>query len=243
MKTINLCGLAAVSARWRQNPDSIERLFFDYDTGRKVGDMTKAMARMRKVYRCVENEELEKVAGSIHHGGIIAVVNAPELVGPTRSDPRAWAAARAPIVILDRIGNAHNLGAIVRTAAFYGVKHIIIPDTPEAARPNDAAYRVAEGGFESVQVWLPYNMVPLVEDLAAAGYEVVAASTRDGHGRTDDIKPGRPIAIVLGNEERGVSDELARVCTRRVTLPGTGNVESLNVSVAGAILMDRLLAR
>ena len=242
-KTLNLCGHATVTARWRRAPESIQRLFFDYPTSRRIGVMTKALATARKVYRCVEPAELEKIAGTVHHGGIVAVVEAPRLESPRRGDPRRWAAAGEPVLVLDRIGNAHNLGAIARTAAFLGVKHMVIPDTSEAARPNDAAYRVAEGGFEHLSVWLPRDLGALVRDLAAAGYDVVAAATRGGAKSEGNAESAAPVALVLGNEEEGLSADLAAACTRAVTLAGTGAVESLNVSVAAAILLDRLLGR
>jgi TrmH RNA methyltransferase len=81
-----------------------------------------------------------------------------------------------------------------------------------------------------------------VRDLATAGYDVVGAATRGGRpeakGRSE-----RPIALVLGNEEHGLADDVARACTRLVTIPGAGGVESLNVSVAAAVLMWELIAR
>ena len=242
-KTLNLCGLAAVTARWKRDPDSVQRLFFDQATSRKIGSVAQVLAKERKVYRCIDAAELEKVAGSVHHGGIVAVVDAPQLASPQRGDPRKWAADGAGVLVLDRIGNAHNLGAIARTAAFYGVKHILIPDTPTAARPNDAAYRVSEGGLEAVTVWQPRNLAGLLRDMVAAGYETVGAATRGGRDDVSAMKRGAPVAIMLGNEEQGLSAELDALCTRRVTLGGTGAVESLNVSVAGAILMDRVWGR
>ena len=239
-KTITLCGLAAVKARWETNPMSFRRLFFDPAMGRKVPEISKALAAAKKIYRCVEAEELQRVAGSVHHGGIVAIVMAPRMEAPRRTDPEAWAEAKESVLVLDGVGNPHNLGAIARTAAFYGIKHIVIPDTAEAARPNDAAYRVAEGGLEYITIWTPRDVVALVRDLARLGYEVVGAATRGGPDALKDLRPGAPIALVMGNEERGMSREIERACTRLVTLEGTGHVESLNVSVAGAILMDRL---
>jgi len=82
--------------------------------------------------------------------------------------------------VLDRIGNAHNLGAIARTAAYFGVPRIIIPDDPAAAKPTDAAHRVAEGGFEHLEVWQAKDPVALARELAAAGFDVVGAATRGG---------------------------------------------------------------
>ena len=239
-KTITLCGMAAVTSRWEKNPESFRRLFFDHDKGRQIGAMSKALAAARKIYRCVEADELARVAGSVHHGGIVAIVMAPRFEAPTRSDPEKWAAAKEGVLVLDRVGNSHNLGALARTAAFYGIKHIVIPDTPEAAKPNDSAYRIAEGGLEHVTVWTPRDLVPLMHDMAELGYELVGAATREGANDLTDLNPDAPLALVMGNEEGGMSRGVVRACTRLVTLAGTGHVESLNVSVAGAILMDRL---
>ena len=242
---LKLCGLATVRARFARDARSIQRLYFDYATGRKVGVMCKALAGARKVYRCVEPAELEKIAGTVHHGGIVAVVTAPILRAPTAADFQAWATARAPVLLLDRIGNAHNLGAIARTAGFFGVTHLVLPDDPVAALPGEAAYRVAEGALESVQVFRAPSLVHLGGELIAAGYEVVGAATRGG--RPELARPravaAKPVALALGNEEHGLAPALLGVCTRTVTIPGRGAVESLNVSVAAAVLMWELFAR
>ncbi len=239
---LKLCGLAAVRARFARDPDSIIRLFFDEATSRKVGIMSKVLAQAKKVYRCVPPVELEKIAGSVHHGGIVAVVQAAAVRTPTVENLRAWAARRETVLVLDRIGNAHNLGALARTAAFFGVPRIVIADEATAAKPSDAAHRVAEGGLEHVEVWQTKDLVALARDLAAAGYEVVGAATRGGPPEASRSAT-KPIALVLGNEEHGIAPELAQACTRLVTIPGAGAVESLNVSVAGAVLLWELVGR
>jgi TrmH RNA methyltransferase len=239
---LKICGLAAVRARFAKDPDSIIRLFFDEPTSRKVGIMSKVLAQAKKVYRCVPPAELEKIAGSVHHGGIVAVVQPPALRTPTSENLRVWAGRRETVLVLDRIGNAHNLGALARTAAFFGVPRIVIADEATAAKPSDAAHRVAEGGLEHVEVWQTKDLVALARDLAAAGYEVVGAATRGG--RPEANRAGKkPVALVLGNEEHGIAPELAQACTRLVTIPGAGAVESLNVSVAGAVLLWELVGR
>lgn len=244
-KELVLCGLAAVRARFERDPGSIQRLFFDQETGRRIGPICKALAAARKVYRCVEPPELEKVGGTLHHGGIVAVVTAPALRTPSPADVRSWAAQGRPVLLLDRIGNAHNLGAIARTAGFFGISTIIIPADPAAALPGEAAFRVAEGGLEVVEVMRVPRLAVFARELAGAGYEVIGAATRGGHlGAT---APGagkpRPIALVMGNEEHGLAPEVAAACTRWVTIPGQGAVESLNVSVAAAVLMWELIVR
>lgn len=245
---LKLCGLAAVKARFTRDPGSIKRLFFDHAMGQRVGLICKALSREKKVYRLVEPAELEKIAGSIHHGGIVAIVYAPPLRTPTPADIRVWAKRGESLLVLDRIGNAHNLGAVARTAAFFGVPRIVIPDDATAARPSDAAYRVAEGGFEHLEVCLTKDLVGFARELVVAGYEVVGAATRGaaalrGPERKADKTERKPVALLLGNEEHGLSPEVIAACTRLVTIPGSGKVESLNVSVAAAVLMWELLAR
>lgn len=239
---LHLCGLAAVRARFARDAGSIQRLYFDYATGRKIGVICKALAAAKKIYRCVEPAELEKIAGTVHHGGIVAVVPAPALRAPLPADLKAWAAKRVPVLLLDRIGNAHNLGAIARTAGFFGVTHLVLPSDPGAALPGEAAYRVAEGGLEAVQVFRVPNLARFASELKAAGYEVIGAATRGGRPEAAK-REARPIALALGNEEHGLAPEMAAACTRLVTLPGTGAVESLNVSVAAAVLLWELVAR
>jgi len=239
-KEIPVCGLGSVQARFKANPGSIKRLFFDYATGRKIGAMCKALAAARKVYRCVEPAELEKIAGTGHHGGIVAIVEQRPLNAPTADQLRRWARERAPLLLLDRIGNAHNLGAIARTAAFFGVRNIVIPDHPQQALPGEAAHRVAEGGLESVEIFCVKDLAAFCRELApfyrVIGTAVIGAVPLQKVSGADPRGVAKPVALVLGNEEQGLSPAVAAACSILVTIPGCSRVESLNVSAAAAIL-------
>jgi TrmH RNA methyltransferase len=239
---LKICGLAAVRARFARDASSIQRLYFDYATGRKIGVMCKALAAAKKIYRCVEPPELEKIAGTVHHGGIVAAVAAPALRAPDADTIRKWAAQGAPLLLLDRIGNAHNLGAIARTAGFLGVRRIILPNHPEAALPGEAAYRVAEGGMEAVEIFRVPDLAAIARELVTAGYDVIGAATRGGRAMRQE-KSAKPVAVALGSEEHGLAPEVTRACSRLVTIPGSGEVESLNVSVAAAVLMWELIVQ
>lgn len=241
-KEITICGLPAVRAQFDADPDSIKRLHFDLPTGRKIGAICQALARAKKVYRTAGSAELARISGTLHHGGIVAIVAARDLRTPQAGESRDWVRKHEPLLVLDRVGNAHNLGAIARTAAFFGMPRIVLPEDATAARPGEAAHRVAEGGLAHLEIVRVRALPPFLRELADAGYEVIGAATRGG--RPDAVAPGgKPIALVLGNEEHGLAPEVAAACTRLVTLPGTGKVESLNVSVAGAILLWELIAR
>ena len=246
---LKLCGLPAVQARWRKAPDSFIRLFCDQKTVRQVGNIIKALAAARKVYRCVEEAELVKVAGSTHHGGIVAIVEVEQSEGPADHDLAGWAERREPVLLLDRVGNPHNFGALARTAAFFGVRHLVHVELPGAARANDAAYRVSEGGMEALKVWSVPDLPGLIRRLRASGYEVYGAATRGGlllapgGGASLRAAKKKPCALVMGNEEAGMTLAVEQSCSCLVTLKGTGAVESLNVSVAGALLMWELLGQ
>ena len=234
---IAICGLAAVRARFQRDRGSIVRLFFDRPTSRQVGLMCKALAAARKVYRCVEPAELAKIADSVHHGGIVAVVAVAPPRTATAAEAAHWARRGENLVVLDRIGNAHNLGAIARTAAYLGVPRIVISGEAGAARPGAAAYRVAEGALDAMDLWAVPAIAPFLRELAGLGFDVVGAATRGG---TPSEAGPVPWALVLGNEEQGLAPEVAAACTSLVTIGGGGRVESLNVSAAAAILLHDL---
>ena len=177
---IKICGLAAVRARFQRDASSIVRLYFDQATSKRVGVMCGALAAARKVYRCVEPAELEKIADSVHHGGIVAVVEERAPRAPAPADIASWCRRRENVVVLDRIGNAHNLGAIARSAAYFGVPRLVLAGDHASARPGTAAYRVAEGGLEALEVWTAPEIAPFLRALSAAGYEVLGAATRGG---------------------------------------------------------------
>ena len=230
-----VCGLKAVRSRFETKSSSIRRLFFDEATAPRIGDMCSALATAKKIYRCVEPAELEKIAGSVHHGGIVAIVDRPVLKSPHPDELREWASRGEPLLLLDCISNGHNLGAIIRTAAFFGVTKLILPDHPSAAQPTEATWRVAEGGLDHVEVFQVRRLDLFVRELRKY-YLVIGADTRGG--RPDLTVSGfKPVALVLGNEEEGLAEEVASACDRLVTIPGSGRVESLNVSAAAAVLL------
>ena len=102
---------------------------------------------------------------------------------------------------------------------------------------------MAEGGLEAVEVSTVPEAAPFLRALAAAGYDVVGAATRGGSPPGGSGGTAGPWALVLGNEEHGLAPDVEAACTRLVTIPGAGRVESLNVSAAAAVLVSALIRR
>ncbi len=237
-RELNVCGWQAVSTLFARHPADVRRLFFDAPSGRRAGEFCSLLAQAKKVYRQVEPAELEKVAGTKHHGGIVAVIGERPFLKVTREVLDTWGRTKAPLLLLDRVGNANNIGAIVRTAAFFGVQAIVVADHPAQALPGEAAYRVAEGGMEFVDFYRVPSLPALCADLQRSHF-LVGTSLRGNQLSPSAARERglpRPPAVILGNEEKGMSPEVAAKCDRLVKIPGTDAVESLNVSAAAAIL-------
>lgn len=237
-RELNVCGWQAVSTLFARHPDEVRRLFFDPATGKRAGDLCKVMASARKVYRQVEAPELEKIAGTVHHGGIVAVIGERPLQKVTREVLASWAQAKAPLLLLDRVSNANNVGAIVRTAAFFGVRAVIVPDHPQQALPGEAAFRVAEGGMEFVDFYRVPSLPEFGAELKRSHF-LIGTSLAGNQLSPAQVKVRglpRPPAVILGNEEKGIAPALAAQCDRLVKIPGANTVESLNVSAAAAVL-------
>jgi TrmH RNA methyltransferase len=238
---LRVAGLAAVSALFQQAPERVERLFFLPDLGRAVGRYCQALGRAHKPYRQVDAEDLARIAGTAMHGGVVALAKPRPVIAFDPAEAATWAATVPLLVVLDGIGNPHNLGAIARTAAFLGIDRLVISDDPAQAGPSDAAYRVAEGGLEFVQVLRASALPSTLQQLKPA-YRVVGTAL--GRGRKPEAMPrDRAIALVLGNEERGLSPATLHACDEVVTIPGSGWVQSLNVAATAAILMHALRGR
>lgn len=236
---IRVCGQRAVLALFAARPDAIRRLFFSGDMAGAARPICAQLAKSRRPFRQVGEEELQRIAGTMHHGGLVAAVAPRPIRAPAPDDVKRWAAARAPLLILDGVSNPHNFGAIMRTAAFLGVREVVLSERPGQALPSEAAIRVAEGGLEHVTLWRPPALAPFLRALKAS-YRTVAASPR-GTPLGALAPDKRPAALVLGNEEHGLSPAVARECEALVAIRGTGAVESLNVSVAAGILIHALL--
>jgi TrmH RNA methyltransferase len=234
---LRVCGLAAVGALFEHDPGRVERLFFEARLRREVGGFCAVLARARKPYREVDAADLARVAGTVLHGGVAAITRPRPIAGFDPAAAPGWARDGKLILILDGIGNPHNLGAIARTAAFFGIVRILLAHRPEQALPSDASYRVAEGGLEHVTLY--QAALPAALQQLRQSYRILGAALGRG-APVDKLGRGKPAALVLGNEERGADPTTLAACDEFVTIPGSGPVQSLNVAAAAAILIHAL---
>ncbi|MFT3193332.1 tRNA/rRNA methyltransferase, partial [Klebsiella pneumoniae] len=138
------------------------------------------------------------------------------------------------VLALEDVGNPHNLGAIMRSCAHFGVKGVVVQDA--GVLESGAAIRTAEGGAEHVEPITGDSFIDTLDQFRKAGYAIVSTSSHNG---TPLFKAELPkkMVLALGQERDGLSDAAISSADLSVAIEGTGNVESLNVSVATGVLL------
>lgn len=239
---VRVSGLPSVLELFEAGPERVERLYFEAEMRPHVQEHCAYLGRRHKVYRQIKDDEMRRVSGTAMHGGIVALARPRPIRDLDLAEARSWAAAGAPLLILDGIGNPQNIGAIARTAAFFGVPRIVLSGHPGQSGLSDAAYRIAKGGLERIDIYRAQRLPEVLRALAEH-YEVVGTAL-GGSRQLGEIGQGeRPVALVLGNEEDGLSPATLSACSSVVTLQGAGRVQSLNVGAAAAILVHALFGR
>ncbi len=237
-------GLRAALAVFAHRPDAILSAFHAPDRRRALGPLLSALARRRRPYEEVDDATLERLARSVHHEGV--VLHTAPLPAVSLRELVRGLAPDAVLLALDGVGNPHNLGAILRSAAWFGAAGVVVAQAGGAGDGQGAlggaAMRVAQGAAEVVPVaWVP-DLEAALGELTRAGVTLAAAEA-DGGASPFELALPRPLCLVLGNEEEGIRPRLRARCAHLLSVPGTGAVESLNVSVAAGVLLAAACAR
>jgi TrmH RNA methyltransferase len=235
-QTQKVYGLSAVRAVVAQRPEQVLSIAHTRAVRQVLADVLREAARRRIAYREVNEDELSRIAGSLHHEGVCVLAlepAAPELETlARRTEPSGL------IVALDGVQNPHNVGAILRSAAFFGAVGLVLAGQRGARAEGlpPAALRVAEGGAEHVGVLRIPDLVPALRQLAQAGLSIVGADAHAKRSLTELHWPPRAV-LVLGSEAVGLAREVREMCDVTVRVVGRGAVESLNVSVAAGVML------
>jgi len=184
------------------------------------------------------------------------MIEEPVIENLSLEDLELWTEEGKIGVLLHSIGNDHNLGAIARAAAFFNVSFIVLNEKDSAfgseVRLTTSAYRVAEGALEYLTIRKITSTTAFLKD-ASKRLITIGTDTR-ARMRISDLssivkdskvkahKPGSRLGItlVLGNEETGLPKEVKDQCLHILRIPGTGNIDSLNVSQAAALFLHAI---
>jgi TrmH RNA methyltransferase len=236
---LRIHGINAVGAVFARRPQAIRKLYLAQARIPQLQPLLKWCVANRVGYRVVEDADLQKLAASAHHEGVVAEVSRSE-PAPLTSWLRELPGGPQCALWLDGVGNPHNLGAILRSAAHFGVAAALLPKHSTLAL-SGAAARVAEGGAEAVPFVRLGRDDNAIAQLHGAGFKLAATVVRGGTDVFSGKLPER-LVYVLGAEGDGMSPELAAACDLKLRIPGSGAVESLNVSAACAVLLAQWAA-
>lgn len=206
------------------------------------GTVCKNLAAMKHFYKICDDEELEKLCKSNKHQGAVAMIHEPKPLVPNDALFQNWSDEGKLGILLSSVGNDHNLGAIIRSAAFFGADYILLSGEDREARLTSSAYRIAEGGMEHVTVIETKNPEAFVKraarDLILIGADhhakLVLKNLREIIEKEQKNKRG--ILFVVGNEESGIPENIRKQCIP-VSIPGSQNMESLNVAQAATLFL------
>jgi TrmH RNA methyltransferase len=233
-----LYGWNACMSAFKKRPESLLRLFYSRTRGSQLKEVKAWCAEKKLPFRQLDQESLNKVASGTHHEGVVMVVR-PRPCDSVHRLIRANFPKKGLVVALDGIDNPHNQGAILRSCAYFSTQGLVLPKSGTVTGITSSAARMAEGGWESVPVYRNTDLSSTLRDFRQKGWYVVGADT-DAKESLSSLKITFPVVLVLGNEQEGLSDAVKRRCDSLINIPGKGEIQSLNVSVAGGIILAEL---
>lgn len=207
------------------------------------GDLISELAEVTKASKVVVTkvpiEKLNRLTRK-NHQGVVGFMSPIEFANIDHIVDQCFVEGRdALLLVLDRITDVRNFGAIVRTAECVGVDAIIVPSRG-AAQISADAMKTSVGALNFVPICRTNNLTALLKSLQLSGIRLVACTEK-----SEDIYIDKdytaPTAIIMGSEESGISPEILAFCDQKVKIPMNGKVQSLNVSTSTGVILYEVL--
>jgi len=222
---------------------TIDKLFIQKGLHNDLFAELWKLVRLKRInYKHVPLEKINRLTRK-NHQGVFAFISPIDFHNIEDVVPSLYEQGKNPLIlVLDRITDVRNFGAIARTAECAGVDAIIIPEQ-NAAAINADAIKTSAGALHKITVCRTWNLKLAIQFMKESGIQLVGCTEK-----TQDMmyKPDytTPTAIIMGSEEDGVSPEFLKMCDARAKIPMAGKIASLNVSVAtGVILYEAIRQR
>lgn len=202
-------------------------------------ELKEALANKKYTLQFVPQEKLNRLTTK-NHQGVIAFISPVEYFDIEQILAEIYENGDEPnILVLDRITDVRNFGAIARTAECCGVHAIVVPDKESALVTSDAI-KTSAGALHRIPVCKTRDLEASVQFLKESGLRIVACTEKTDN-LVFDVTLNEPSAIIMGSEENGVSQELLKLAHQRAKIPLLGDISSLNVGVAcGIILYEKV---
>lgn len=214
----------------------IDRLLVKKDLSSQLLREVLDVARLHEVpVQRVPVERINRITRK-NHQGVLAMLAAVTYYKVEQVVPMLFEQGVNPfLVILDGVTDVRNFGAIARTCDCAGVNAIVLPERGSVSAGPDAL-KTSAGALNYVPVCRERNLLDAIRYLKDSGFTIVGTSDKNACQYTQ-ADYTVPVAIVLGSENKGISPEVMRLCDKRVVIPEFGHINSLNVSVAGGIIL------
>lgn len=219
-----------------ESGQAFDKVFIKKGLGGHNVDKIKHLLRQFNIpMQYVPVEKLNRMTGK-NHQGIIGLMSPIPFQNIEDILPGLFEEGKMPfILLLDQITDIRNFGAMTRTAEAAGVHAVVIP-TKGAASINEDAMKTSAGALNHLPVCRSANMIKTCEFLKNSGIAIAAATEKSDTFYTEHELSG-PIALIMGSEGEGISDQLLQQADMQLKLPMEGKISSLNVSVAAGILI------
>jgi TrmH family RNA methyltransferase len=186
-----------------------------------------ALKRAQNTWKTTSAKSLSQVCDSRSNQGIIALLTLPEQA--------QFKIDNSPLLLLDNISDPGNMGTILRTAEWFGVKDVIF--SPKCVDPyNSKVIRSAMGAHFHLNQIVQNNLIKIIPPLKNEGFSIIGAEL-DG-ASISGFSPPQKWALVLGSEAHGLSPHVKSLLDKSVTISKSGNIESLNVAVASGVILN-----
>jgi 23S rRNA (guanosine2251-2'-O)-methyltransferase len=205
-------------------------------TSELFGELRKVLEENKIPYQFVPAEKLNRLTNNRSHQGIVAFIS--HILYHRLEDvlPGIFEEGKTPLIlVLDRITDVRNFGAICRTAECAGVQAVVIP-AHGAAQVNGDAIKTSAGALNNIPICREPNLKTALDYLKESGLQLVSLSEKAADFYPSADYTG-PTALILGSEEDGISFEYLKKSDKQVKIPMNGKIESLNVSVAAGIVL------
>ena len=234
-KSQYIYGIHAVLEAFDAGKD-IDKIFLSKTLNDETAKEISERARSLRVpVQRVPVQKIDRITRR-NHQGVLAMMAAVTYYRVEDLVPQMFDEGENPfVVVLDGVTDVRNFGAVARTCECAGVSAIVIPDR-ESVSVNADAVKTSAGALNYLPVCREHNLVSAVKLLRDSGFKIVGTSDKQQLSYTQADYTG-PVAIVLGAEDKGISPEIMKLCDTQVLIPEFGHINSLNVSVAGGIMI------
>lgn len=240
-QTETVCGIHAALAVFRTRAADIQRVAYVREVRGQIAELVRFAQGRRLQCEELPEQSLDRMVESTHHEGLVLYTR-PRTWTPPKEMTEHLVAQRGAAIALDRVRNPHNIGAILRSAAFFGLDAALLGTPAPHPGLTTAAVRVAEGGAERLLLSRTTDLADTLARMRARGVQVIGADARASVD-TEHHTFERPLILVLGNEREGLGDRIRALCDATVCIRGSGHVDSLNVAVAAGVLIAAASAR